>query len=111
MGVIDLDKARKARREAKGEGPKVKFGGKTYELAPEIPFSVLEALRDLTNPDTADEGLVNMTKALLGRHYKAFVKMEPTVEDVSELLGGVMEEYGINAPLPSSVSSTSTSTR
>lgn len=106
--MIDLDAARSkreaARREADGKGPIVKFGGGEYELAPELPYSVLEALRGLTVEETAAASLANMTEGMLGEHYAAFVATSPSMEDVNELVGGVMEEYGLASPLASSVS-------
>jgi hypothetical protein len=102
--TIDIDAARKkreaARREAKQKGPKIKFGGKTHELAPEVPFAVLEALRDMMTPETADVGLVKMSQGILGKHWEAFQATSPSVEDVQELIRGALEEYGISSPLP-----------
>jgi len=102
--AIDLDKARAARREAKGDGPKVIFGGEEYELSPELPFGVLEAMRGLMTggDESAPGALVDLTRALLGEHYDAFKATDPTVDDLNELIGGVMEEYGVESPLPSS---------
>lgn len=101
--AIDLDKARAARREAKGQGPQVIMGGVTYELAPEMPYGVLEAMRELTKGDEhAPGGLADVAKALLGEHYGAFLATEPSVDDLNDLIGGVMEEYGVSHPLPSS---------
>jgi hypothetical protein len=102
--AIDLDAARAARREAKGEGPRVIFGGISYELSPELPFGVLEAMRELMSDDNekAPGALVDLTRALLGEHYDAFKATQPTVDDLNELIGGVMEEYGVESPLPSS---------
>lgn len=95
---IDLDKARAARREKNGEGPKVIFGGMTYELSPEIPFGVLEAFRGISEDPSA---LADVAKALLGKHYAAFLNSDPppTLEDFNELIGGVLGEYGVSSPL------------
>ena len=101
--MIDLDAKRAARREAKGKGPEVKLGGKVYELAPEMPFGAVEALKGLQTEETAAEALVDLTRALLGEHYE---EMRPLLcmDDVNEFVGGIMEEYGVNAPLDSSAS-------
>lgn len=101
--VIDLDQARltreAARREAKSEGPRVKFGGEEYELAPELAYGVLEALRGITVAETAAAALTQMTEALLGEHYEAFKLSNPSVEDVNELVSGAMGAYGLENPL------------
>ena len=103
--AIDLDKARAARREEKGEGPLVVFGGTTYELSPELPFGVLEAMRGLTLGDEHAPGaLSDIARALLGEHFDAFLATNPSVDDLNELIGGVMSEYGVATPLDSSES-------
>lgn len=101
--AIDLDKARAARREELGSGPVVIFGGQEHELSPELPFGVLDAMRGLTlGDDHAPGALHDVAKALLGEHFEAFLATHPSVEDLNELIGGVMEEYGVKAPLDSS---------
>ena len=103
--AIDLDKSRAARREARGEGPKVTFEEVTYELSPELPIDALEAFRGLQSQDPS--ALVDLAKALLGKHYPQFTTNaeEPiTLEDLNELIGGIMGEYGVAAPLDSSAS-------
>ena len=106
--MIDLDQAKQtreaARREAKQVGPVVKFGGHEYELAAELPYGVLEALRGISNPDTAAGALSLMTEALLGAHYEEFKTSNPSVEDVNALVTGAMGAYGIDSPLESSTS-------
>lgn len=102
--AIDLDKARAARREAQGEGPEIIFGGVTYELSTEIPFGVLEAFRGLSRDDPS--AIADIAKALLGKHYTAFLNTDPppSLDDFNELIGGVLEEYGVSSPLESSTS-------
>lgn len=98
--TIDLDEARAARREAKGKGPVIRLGGKDYELAPEISFSVIEGLAKMEAGE-ATGGLVDVAHSLFGDHYDAIVK-DLAVDDFNDLLGKVLEEYGVSAPLPSS---------
>jgi hypothetical protein len=103
--AVDLDKSRAARREAKGEGPQVTMGGVTYELAPEMPFAVLDAMRGLSQGNEYAPGaLHDVAQALLGKHFDAFLALDPppTVDDLNDLIGGVMEEYGVESPLDSS---------
>lgn len=102
--MIDLDAARAARKEANGEGPVVRFGGQDYELPAELPFAVLEAMRGLQNEETAAASIVEMTEALLGPHYAAIRAAGLSVDDMNELVGGVLTEYGVDRPLPSSAS-------
>lgn len=103
--AVDLDKKRAERREAQGEGPKVVFGGITYELSPEVPYDVLEAFRGLAlGGEHTPAALADIARALLGKHYEAFRSTDPppSLDDLNELIGGVMEEYGVEAPLESS---------
>jgi hypothetical protein len=102
--MIDLDKSKAARREAKGEGPKVKFGGNEYELAPELPFAAIEALNGLQSDDTAAGALVDLAAAILGEHFEAVKAAGLSMDDINELIGSVMQEYGVDAPLPSTAS-------
>lgn len=103
--AVDLDKARAARREAKGAGPEIIFGGITYELQPELPFGVLEGMRQMAAGEEHGPGaLVSIAEALLGEHYEAWKATQPSIDDLNDLIGGVMEEYGIEAPLDSSTS-------
>lgn len=102
--MIDLDKKRAARREAKGKGPEVTFGGAVYELAPEMPFEAIEALEGLQSEETAPAALVRLVRALLGEQYEAIKAAGLTTEDVNEFVGGIMEEYGVQSPLDSTAS-------
>lgn len=91
--TVDLDAARRARREIKKHGPEVVFGGETYELAPELPYDVLEPLSAFGGGDLA--GLTGLVRALLGEHYDAFVATKPSIDDMHDLVGGLIEEYGL----------------
>lgn len=102
--VVDLDKARAARREAAGRGPIIRVGGVEYELPAEMPFSVLEPLRGMANEETAAAAMVDMTRALLGEHYEAIRDAGLSTEDLNVLIEGVMAKYGVQRPLASSVS-------
>lgn len=102
--AIDLDKGRAARREAKGEGPVVTFCGKDYRLPVEMPIGVLEAFHLMSNEDTAAGALSVIASALLGEHYEPMKKDGLSVDDLNDLIGGIMGEYGVSNPLPSSTS-------
>lgn len=100
--TINLDAARAARLGAKKKGPKVVYEGKTYVLAPELPFSVLEMFVDLVDENAAGPAIVKIARTLLGEHAEAFSNM--STEDLNVLLEGIMAEYGVTAPLPSTAS-------
>lgn len=102
--MIDLDKKRAARREAKGAGPEVKLGGKTYELPSELPFAVIEALDELQGENPAASAMIDLTKAILGTHYADILAAGLTTDDITELIGDLMKEYGLEDPLPSTAS-------
>lgn len=104
--MIDLDAKRAereaARREAEKVGPVIKFGGISYELPAELPYGTLEALRGINNEETAPAAMSDLVRALLGKQYEAFLASSPSIEDVNELVGGLMTEYGVSSPLDSS---------
>lgn len=106
--VLDLDAARAlreaARREAQETGPRIKLGGETFELAPEIPYSVVEAFKGMSSKETAGGALADIVPALLGEHYPKFLALDPppTLGDVEALVNGLLEAYGVQDPLPQS---------
>lgn len=99
--MIDLDSARAARREAGKKGPVVKVEGKQYELPIEMPYEVLEAFRLLGNQDTAAAAMPAIAEALLGKHYGK-LRGILSVDDLEVLTQGLIEEYGVPSPSPSS---------
>lgn len=99
--TIDLDAARAARREGKGKGPVLKFGGKEYQLPPELPFEALEPIRGMSDPDSAAGAMVDLIKALLGQYYDE-IKGDLSFDDLEAFVEGAMEEYGVSDPLDSS---------
>ena len=103
--TVNLDKARAARQEAAGEGPSVVFGGKTYQLPSELPFGVLEAFRGFNNKTERPAALAAMAIALMGDENIAQMKEDGlAVADMDDLISGVLDEYGVKNPLPSSAS-------
>lgn len=101
--MIDLDEAKQkreaARRESEGKGPVIKFGGVDYELPAELPYGVLEALAQVADEEQAAGALTSMTRSLLGEYYENFTDTNPSMDDVNELIGGAMREYGLSSPL------------
>jgi hypothetical protein len=100
MARIDLDKARAARREGKGQGPEVKFGGKRFHLPPELPYEVLEAIVGVETLPPAEQGaaVIRTAHLLMGEEaYAAFLAADPppSVADFEALIEGALEEYGL----------------
>lgn len=98
--TIDLDAARAARREGKGKGPVLIFGGKEYQLPPELPYEALEPIRGMSSSETAAGAMVDLMKALLGQYYDE-IKTELSFDDLEEFVEGAMSEYGVSDPLDS----------
>lgn len=101
--VIDLDKIGAARREAQDERPLIRFGGKDFQLPPEMPFAVIEAVGRLSagpdgEPDNSAlaESMSDIARALFGTRYREFLGLGPSVEDLTALLGEIAPAYGMN---------------
>jgi hypothetical protein len=74
MADLDLD----ARREALGKGPVLIFKGQTFELAPEMPFSLVEAW-------DRNASWIEYCQLLLGEHWEAFKALGPSLEEIKTL--------------------------
>lgn len=86
---IDLDAAKAARREARGEGPIVVFGTKEFTLDAEVPFEVTELL--------AAGQVSEAVKLLLGDSHEAFMESKPSVEDLMVLFEQLTTAYGLES--------------
>lgn len=86
---IDLDAAKAARREARGEGPTVVFGGKDFQLAPEVPFEATEHL--------AAGRVIDAVHLLLGDSHDEFMAFKPSVEDLMTLFEQMTTAYGLES--------------
>ncbi len=95
--AINLDTARAARAETLKEAPVIVLDGKEYRLPPELPFVVLEAFRGIGDEASAPGALADVAEGLLGEHY-AELRTKLTIDDLNELIGGVMEQYGVSNP-------------
>ena len=108
--VVDLDAARAARREAKGEAVIIRFGGEDFALPPELPLDVTDALTELQNASPTGEAseltdeqgarvmtaMVDFIKVLMGEEgWTRFNAHRPSFDDLEGLLGGVMDAYGM----------------
>lgn len=96
MPDIDLDAARAARAEAHGEPKTLLFGGETFILPVECPFTFVEALN-------AGEDRLSVM-ALFREDTERFMALEPTFDDMKALIEGVAETYGLRTPGNSSTS-------
>lgn len=84
MTRVDLDAKRAARREARGDNPRVSLGGREYELVGEMPLALVEKL---TSGDMA--GAVELLLADAA-DIEDFMSHRPTVNDlevIAELYG------------------------
>lgn len=102
MGTLDLDKARAAKREAKGKPSTTRFGGKNYTIPAEMPFEVIEAIGSLAKDGTADVGgpatagaVLRVVRALLGEDYDAFMANRPSAAEMNEFMLWAIGEYGL----------------
>lgn len=88
---IDLDAIRAARLEASGhEQHTIKFKGKTFHLAEELPWDLAEGLALDDGPQIADG-----VKQLLGKEWKDFRKLGPSTADVVDLAVQASAKFGV----------------
>jgi hypothetical protein len=81
---FDLDAARTARLEARGEPRLFLFGGQKFELPAELPAEFAYLL------DDAKEAL----RFLLGGDFDDFWALRPSGEDLVELVAWLTKTYG-----------------
>lgn len=100
--TIDLDAARAARAEQVGPGPRIRLGGITYDLPPELPMEailqVAEGLLDASMAQDAKPEAVRLAlKAVLGEHYDT-LRTQLSAQDSMTLLTGILALYGTSLP-------------
>lgn len=97
--IIDLDKIGAARREAQEERPVIRFSGNDFQLPPEMPFAVIEAVGRLSGNEADNaalaESMADIARALFGKRYREFLDLGPSVEDMTSLLSEVAPAYGL----------------
>lgn len=86
---LDLDAARAARAEAKGEAPTVTLHGEKFTLPAELPMRYVWTLVD--GDDMA------ALKVLFNGQLERFIALDPTREDVLALVAGVPKLYGLGS--------------
>lgn len=91
--TVDMNRVRAARREALGKGPEVVIGDRTFQCPPDMPFEALVAGNEAEKGDLgATYGFV---RELLGDDgLEAFREWKPSLEEVKELVSGLLDEYG-----------------
>jgi hypothetical protein len=107
---IDLDAARRARAETRGEAPVIVLAGREWTLPAELPADVVTSFGMVVRGDVA--ALEDAMTALFAGQYpdlKAAALAAGTPlswEDEKYLLESVLQEYGFDLP-ESSASGTS----
>lgn len=101
--VIDLDALSAARAEVrKDEAPTVRFSGRDFQLPYELPFAVIEAISRLQKAQEKDDNalaadvIIDVSRALFGADFQAFLDLRPSMQDVSTLLENVSSAYGMS---------------
>lgn len=97
MSEIDLDAARAARAEARGEPHHLKLGGDKFELPGELPWDYFDIL------DTGD--MKAALKMLLNGTFERFWGHDPTTDDMQLLATSVPALYGFGKGHPESSAS------
>lgn len=114
--AIDLDEARAARREERGEAPKIIFEGTEFTLPVELPIEAVAAISALAKAGTAQDGdavlgaLQEVAKSVLGEGYETFMAHAPSIADLSALVQGLPAEYGLGLGESSASEGTSENT-
>lgn len=108
---IDLNAARAARAEARGEPVTVELGDDVYTLPAEMPASVIGCIARAQAGEPS--GMLDAMSALVGPDFDEMVtKHNLSLDDLMVLLEGAAESYGLTTPESSAspASSVSTST-
>jgi hypothetical protein len=82
---LDLDKARAARMEAKGEGHTFVFGEVQFALPAELPYAAVEAI-EAGNFRSAMGFILNGTT-------EKFFALNPSTQDIEALVTGMIDMY------------------
>lgn len=94
---IDLDAARRARAEERGDPPVVVVGGKEYPLPAEMPADVVTAFGMVARGDVA--ALNGALLELFGEENLAAIKATGlSWDDEKFLFESAVEEYGFDLP-------------
>lgn len=88
---LDVDAAKAARREAQGKNPIFTFGGETFTLPIELPFSIMLEVEELGDapPSLVLRGLLEEEQ------WEKFKALKPTMDDIEVLFKWIDEVYGM----------------
>lgn len=102
MTTINLDVKREERRKDK-EPSDIVLGGKSFLLPLELPLEVITKLGELSAASKKKDGaaisgiLVSTMEVLLtADDFKTFMKLKPAVNDLSAIVEGIPEAYGLS---------------
>lgn len=94
--VIDVDAARRARAEARGEPLAVMIGGTEYDLPAELPADVVHHFGRVAAGDVT--ALEDALEVLFAGNLAAIKAEGLSWEDEKFLLEAALEEYGFELP-------------
>ena len=102
--AINVDQDAAARRESAGIHPELIWKGDTYELPVELPIDCVRALGRLSRASKSKDGekiqdglVAVMENLLTDEDFKRFMRGRPSISDISAVVAGIPEEYGIQA--------------
>ena len=99
MPTLNLDAAKAARAEVAKpeEAPRVEFGGRVFDLTPELPFGVFMRLAALKDDKTRSlESITNLLRVLFEGDYEAFMDLGPSMPDLLVLMEHLTDVYGVD---------------
>lgn len=99
MPTLNLDAARAARAEVAKpeEAPRVEFGGRVFDLAPELPFGVFMRLAAMKEDKAKSlETVAGLLRVLFGESYEEFMDLGPSMEDMLVLMEHLTDVYGVD---------------
>jgi hypothetical protein len=100
--MLNINEARAARAEAKGEAPVVEIDDETFTMPIELPIDVAVAIGRLSKASASEDNdeavgaLLDIVKALFGDAYDSFMAHRPSVQDIEFLMNGLVEQYGMS---------------
>lgn len=89
MRELDLDAARTARAEVRGDPPTIRLGGETFELPAELPMEYV--WRSIEGEDREALG------TLFNGDLERFLATNPTKDDIVALIAGIPALYGMGS--------------
>jgi len=102
MSIVDLDKARAARREVTGEAIEVVLSEETFTFPVELPFDALPYLAAIVAPHenliAFEAAVTGLLGVLLGEERAdLFMGLKPTLDDLQTMLKELLRTYGVTS--------------